>query len=404
MRVDAVCSRKFVSLTGIGAVLLSGLVATPTAAQEAVDGDVPVMVEGTITSDGAPASAEVVAVAWPNEAVLENLPEDAEVPLLPLATADADATSGGYALEVDPDTVPLEYRGTDGQVDMDVTIRSDTTEATWAMSVVPDATSEFWVDASTSESDVVADSAPLLSADLATGELKLSAMKLETSETPHFEPGPRSPGSDGFAAQADETESTYGVSTMAVCSTWKKELKTGVVANTTRAQGLSGVPAKVDVEVGSTGTFGIAAQTSTGAYSAGGTRTISSAAGAERSWSSPVFAQHRVNYRRYWNDCTGRSTWRPESYYALLSGAVATSRTTYSLANCTTYSSGTYWKSAGTAYTISGGVKFPNISLSAQSGWNSKVRTGWTFSTKARLCGSTSSGWVTAPWAGVQPF
>lgn len=213
---------------------------------------------------------------------------------------------------------------------------------------------------------------------------------------------PRAAQFDALVGQAEGGAAARSAATaMGICATHRKELKTGVVANMLKAQGLSYVPVTVDFNVGNSQTFGVAVQTATEKWSAGGTVTISSSAGAERTWSGTYLVQNKINYRRYWNDCTGQNTWRPESVNAILSGATLVGRTDYGY--CTTLTSGKYWKDKGRNSTVSGGVKFPNISLSAQSGWSSGTRIAWVFNAKGRLCGSSNLGWASSAWAGARP-
>lgn len=379
---------------GSGFMLAGGLLVGMLAGQPAnasVTGTSTV-VSGNVSMAGIGLSANVDLIAWPNEAVLADLPEGSSVPLLPVASTVAKR--GVYSLSVDPAALPPTHVGSEGQVNFDVVVTTSTSSAQFS---VPARNVEGkWTSASDGASTAAV--APTVSFSWASANSTSVAISSATSSgLERTTVATDSPSLEGGVSTMQSTATTSGL----ICNTVKRGLIYGVQARVAKAQGLSNVPVTVDFDSGASYTLGIAIQATNGAFSTGGSATISSGAGATNTWSSTRSIHNKYNYRTYQNDCTLRKTHRPESVHSYFTYVPTVARTDYS--TCSTYSSGSYWKSNGTNFTQTAGVAFPGIKLNSQTGWNSKVRVAWKFNSRARLCASSSLGWASASWAGARP-
>src|SRR3954454_18120592 len=89
---------------------------SPSAVAEApVSVGADTVVSGVVTRDGVPVSeAEIVATAWPEQAVLDKLAAGDPVPTQVLGTVRSDK-SGRFALPLRPGTLGPDYTGPDGE-------------------------------------------------------------------------------------------------------------------------------------------------------------------------------------------------------------------------------------------------------------------------------------------------
>jgi hypothetical protein len=126
-----------VLVTAVGASAWS-----PSAVAEApVSVGADTVVSGVVTRDGVPVSeAEIVATAWPEQAVLDKLAAGDPVPTQVLGTVRSDK-SGRFAVPVRPGTLGPDYTGPDGEADIAVTASDGDYEVSWNFTAVAAATS-----------------------------------------------------------------------------------------------------------------------------------------------------------------------------------------------------------------------------------------------------------------------
>lgn len=110
---------------------------------------------------------------------------------------------------------------------------------------------------------------------------------------------------------------------------------------------------------------------------------------------------NKINYRDYvLYNCSGYKTGvarRPVSVNALHTSFTWLGHVSYNSSTsgqCSTYSSGTYTKNRGTNLTYSTGVNLSTINVSANARFDSGFSVTWNVTSRTRLCGSSSLGWV----------
>ena len=110
--------------------------------------------------------------------------------------------------------------------------------------------------------------------------------------------------------------------------------------------------------------------------------------------------KNRVNYRDYNSSC-GYTTRKPMGFYAILPSGDFTyaGDTNYTTGCSYYYPGGTPWKSSVTNYTYSAGVDIGPVNVSAQSGWNTATKMTYNVTSRSKICGSSSAGWLSSSGA-----
>ena len=185
----------------------------------------------------------------------------------------------------------------------------------------------------------------------------------------------------------------------ATCVTSKQNvLYTNVDEIFMAAYGWSGTHATVTQGATSTHTLGVAVKVGTGL---GGERQC-------RVQREPGFERHperdrgRVRPQRLelppvpdrLHRAAGQGTLRAESTYDYLSNFTFAPHINY--ATCVTKSAGAVVvKNTATDLTFGAGVSLPvELSVSAQSGWNTTTQATWKTTATTKLCGNSTTGWV----------
>ncbi|MCV2394103.1 hypothetical protein OEB99_07280 [Actinotalea sp. M2MS4P-6] len=391
----------------------------------------PVAVSGTVQRDGRGVPADVVVVAWPDQEFLADLADGERVPLVTVALARASG-NGSFVARVDPAALPAEYVAADGQVNLEVTAADAASQMTWNVSVRADATSSgatAWhsakVDAAPAGAEplgaaaVATSSAPRMVFDLGTGVVLDSTTPLDSFIDVAGQPLTEAEARDSLTtgvvgrdrrtdlavrAGADAVASGVVVPMEPICDVVAVGWVYGVTEYFTHVQGASFANVKVTQGYESSHTLGIAYSGAGGGgtWTAGGSQTIKlGASGTSPAYTDARRMANKVNYRKYQNTCTGQITLRPASIHTILSNQTYTTRRTYSYA-CVSYKAGqTFTKTRGTNLTVSGGVKLPNISVNAQSGFNSLSSATWTWTKSGKLCANSNLGTATATGVGT---
>lgn len=412
------------------------LVASPVlAASEGPGGDDLATVEGrdttvatgVVTRNGVPVKgAEVVVRVWPNDAALLQL-EGGEVVHVQLLGTVVDS-AGRFVLSVDPNTLGASYVEPDGSVHFDLMVgdaeglirwsfsasrnRSGAKGGHWANPRIPnldlaDRTRRgngpvhLLIDIGDDAFVVEEGNEPANWVDDLNEPLGASR-GMDSARVDRFE-RPKAEGSDH---SGDMAMQMLGCGTVA-----QNEYLTGKDERFVWAIGWTHAPVTVTQTVGTKHTLGIAASLNGGAWKAGG--TLSKTFQAEASTPYPGEAArvvgNKVNYRKFVTICPGVPTviwdeWRPHNHHSLNAYASGTAipHLWAVPSRCTTYSSGTYTKVAGTNKTYDTGVPLGILAVSAHAAFAQSTKLSWTFTQAGGwLCGSTSMGWVSAPEAGA---
>jgi len=181
-----------------------------------------------------------------------------------------------------------------------------------------------------------------------------------------------------------------------ICVTSASTIHYGLPEYFMQAYAWSGAYATVVQKYGNDHTLGIAysATGSDASFKQSGSISTNMAASASRSGVADAYVWNKVNYRDYVSSCSASKTRKPYSVNALLTNFTYSAHPSWS--TCQTYSGGTYTKSQGTNVTYSAGMDIGPINVSAQSGWNSNTEITWTVTSRTKLCGNSSAGWVSS--------
>ena len=381
----------------------------------AVDAPVPLLAQGTVSSHGAPApGADLVAIAWPSQSELQKLSKGDIVATLPIAATKTTA-DGRFSLRIDPDTLPLAYRGSDGRTDIQLIAADSTSELEWnftafhngdAASAARGATwstnapgkvsgvTELTMDLATAD---VQDSSHPASELRDQNDQRLAGASLARSQRGLLRPRNRDVDDALYRLRAADGNVAMSPAVLPqdICQNTVGSTYSGLSEYFLKAYAWSGALATVSQSYGVDHTLGIGVRSnSSGAWSTSGTSTISLNASGSRGGVADATVYNRVNYRDYSNTCWASTQRKPIGVYSLLSSFTYAPHVTWSA--CTIYTGGTYTKTAGTNSTYGSGVNLGPIGVSAQSGFNSESKIAWTVTARTKLCGSSSLGWVSS--------
>ncbi|WP_162907547.1 DUF4198 domain-containing protein [Allorhizocola rhizosphaerae] len=405
-------------------LFFSAVVAVPATAAAADNGDVPgpsinaaTMVSGVVTKNGQPVSgADVNAVAWPSTEVLAKLPAGAGFRQELVAQETTDA-KGRFAISVDLGKLAKDYIGSNGAVDLTLIAADGQHQIRWNFTATKADKNApgLWGNPRVS---------PALLAQRSVAGQAPTRLSIDIGDVAHVVEEGNEPekwvGIDGQplgpVKGIEAAKVTRGPRTMASktadsfqpldCTVWSPmdEYQYGRTESFVQAVGSGYAPPTVDQEVGTQHTLGVAYDGGNGSWHQSGSLTLSFGASAETTYSSGArIVYNKVNYRKYSFFCawTWYYEWRPIGYYALNSGFGPSITPVWT--SCTNYSSGTYTKNSGTNVVFSTGVNLTVANVSAQAQFSNNTKLKWTFSGPGKLCGSNSSGWVSAPQAGAYP-
>lgn len=165
----------------------------------------------------------------------------------------------------------------------------------------------------------------------------------------------------------------------------------------------SGAPMSESYDNSVTSTLGIAAKATNGTFSLSGTMSFAVTSGSGGTVNGLYNRQtyNQVSYRELVNSCYLTGWYEPYETVNILYPIYywpATSHPRWS--TCGYYTNGSMYKTAGSNLTFGAGIDLGPISVSASTSWKSDNKLTWNFgATRSALCGSTTSGWVTAPEA-----
>jgi hypothetical protein len=356
---------------------------------------------------------------------LDKIGDGDVVPTKSVATGTTDE-SGRFVLAVDPDALGVDYIGAHNGADLEIAIANDDRQVDWS----------FTAFVQESDGDGQAWSNPRL--ETANSSLKRQERKapthllvdlgeeptiVEEGKAPEEWIGPdRKPlgKSRGAAATRvlshDRTipsrrKSDVSAAAPPICATSAtNEYQYGRREEFVNAIGVLNAKATVSQKSGTDHTLGVAIdyKNDQAGFKQSGSLTKSFSSSAESSFGITQLAYNTVNYRKYRYKCSITGTvkweqWRPDNYNDLNAGSISIARPSWnaSSANCTTKDNGTFIKTQGSNQVFSAGVSLNVISLSSEAKFSSETSLKWVFTGRAKLCGSTSAGWVSAPQAGA---
>lgn len=418
------------TLTICTVLALTAIEAGPaSAAPDALTGTAPTtshaLARGILADNGAAlGSADVVAVAWPNQATLIKLTSGDVVPTYVLGRTRT-GTAGEFAIDVDPSTLPAMYRGEVGAVDVELVFGDKSRESRWNYTAAPDAAAGWVVVGSGAHRpDFRADLGRKAAYDLASdpsnwidargvalgakgraaGTLAVSAaskdfVQLRSEPLSTLRSMRQLRGTTAEALQQARTR-TYSVPGPEIlCFENAGATYYGLSEYFMKAYAWSGAMATVHQDYGNDHTLGIGfSQTgSLTSFTQSGTKSVNMAASGVRSGVADALVYNKINYRDYKATCSPVVYRRPLSVNALLSNFTYAPHVTWG--TCTTYTGGTYAKLQGTNVTYSAGMDIGPVNVSAKSGWDANTEIDWTVTARTKLCGSSSYGWVSSSQA-----
>jgi hypothetical protein len=374
-----------------------------------------------VVTDGRPlAGADYVLRAWPSASVLAEQPDGELVRTVTLATGVTNRR-GEVRVAVDSAVLGRDFVD-DDTVNFELGIGYGSQEATWNFPATRAAAGgaspqHLWSNPNVSREEAA------VHAGLGLGPVHLS---IDLGERPSIVERGNEPSSwindDGRTLQGTEvvavsavqlaprtSVNTVGDVSLAESCYYiaQNNWQYGRGERFIHAIGTAQAPPTVLQTTSSSHTMGVAYRSSgTASWSQSGTSTATTGASDSRYLGTSVRVYNTVNYRQYRYSCnhgvsyTGQEQWRPVSINALNAGRDIISRPNWT-GGCTTYSNGTRSKTQGSNVTFATGVTLSFFSVSAKSSFSVSTALRWDFTGPAKLCGSSSLGWVSAPQAGA---
>lgn len=402
--------------SGLG-VMLAGMVPlTAVASTPEAESIVPQNVlYVSLVRDGTPVSGDVVVQAWPSPAVDMSLQPEDTVPVHPIG-GYATGSDGKAEILLDPTlSANPAIADQDGLVSLEISVADAATQASWNITLKNHGGTK-WLPANyIPGQEKVLLLATTITFDLATGVVtdpsvprdqmvdfdgtELTDAEARAATTTRTE----ARGADFEDRLGSARDGKYGT-----CAWINKGYLYGLNERFVTVSAWSGAHATLVQGSGTTHTLGVAIKDWAG-WSASGTQTISS--GASRSlpgFTTVAAAYNKVNYRVRNLSCPGvrvRTYHLPVGLHSLITSTAIIARKAYTTGCITSpYTSGTWTKNSAKNMTYAGGVSLGPFSVSAQSGWNSDTSISWLATAPTRVCGSTSSGWVSSPLIDVRKW
>lgn len=384
--------------------------------------DATTMISGAVTKDGTPfTQADVTLVAWPNQEELTMLGDGERVNTEIVGRASTDSV-GRFAISLDPSTIGSAYTGADGEVDIELVVADSDNELVWYFTAVR-ATPElarkgnawgnprvdqkslagWWaeglgpahviVDLGKTPSVVERGNEPSTWVD--DNNESLSIPEAKAAAQAAIQPRRVELNEDAMLEEEEEELGAYWCAT----STYYTGISEAFVNSIGTVQGKPYVAQTTS----SSHTLGIAYKSgSSASWTQNGTKTVTTGASADNHLTYSGRVYNRVKYRK-WVPCGfvfGKELRRVHVITSLNDYVVSIARPAWNYCSSTIYRSGSNSKVQGSNATFSSGVSLGVISVSSNASFTSNTKIRWQFSsTGAKLCGSNSNGWVSAPQA-----
>ncbi len=375
------------------------------------------VVYGVVTNSSVPVQgASATLRVWPNEATLEGLPDDTNFDLheAPAVTTNAD---GQYNIQLDPTTLPAEYKDPDNSVDFEVIVSDQVVSSTQGATGIfyPPAaecppedpctlstTTSSTASWGTGDGEAVPSELNFdLAADTASGADAATVTTTSATADIDSAAGPGVTSAKHFGTGAARGSSTTTTASGGGCTMGTGERHGPYLERFMTMYGTSYVKGRVIQHDGGDHTLGIAVKyPGSSTWSAGGTSTRGASWGYNTPYDVADAHVHNKIYHRYYiatcitssgiytTKYSKPSTWHSGPYYSYAPHV--------DYAYCSPgYKGHEYYRTSYKNGTYSGGVDLPFINLSAQSGWNSEIQGWWKFYRNGKLCGS-NEGWATA--------
>jgi hypothetical protein len=316
---------------------------------------------------GIPGAVTIQAVAWPNQAALDALPDDAEVPMFILEDVTVDGNS--YTVRIDPDTLPADYVSETG-VDLEITahhVSGDTDTYSETVSIEDG----VWLRSSAAT-------------DL------LGAHDIQTPDIPGFLVVGDDLDDGGTEVNPLATWDMYVADPIGpICKTSKtsnthdhRAKISDVMANTPYVKG------KATYKIGSNHELGVAWKSTGGSVEAGGTVSRKS---SESVSPDAVNTDHTAwtdwRYRDFKNTCRGTQA-RPGSHQG---GYYRTSRSRPSYTHCKHYPAATWTRTTNKAWTYRAGVTIWGVNVHTQVGYDDETALVYVLEKGKYLCGNNAN-------------
>ncbi|GAA2105433.1 hypothetical protein [Actinomadura alba] len=350
------------------------------------------LASGMVANDGtAIGHASVVAVAWPRPEVLATAAKGATFTLPVVARTKTDA-AGRFTLRLDETSLPARFRGTGGQVDIEMIAADSVREVHWRQTVTPSGAANV---------QSVAGPSGTVPASF-TFDLGRRPSVLEGSAA--------GSGTNTLAAaHADSGGAAKSYATAAARRPCGSPLSVtmgprhnGLREKFMKVLAWSGAKATVEQTTSSTHQLGVGAKYSGENWSASGKVSVQTRieGGASTDNVADAYVWNKVNYRDIIVKCIApsggwtRTDRTPTGFNDLNADFTRAPHT--NLRFCATKLPGKYWKTRGRNTTFETGVDMGPISVSAQAGFDSNTKLQYVVTRKSKLCGNSSAGWLSS--------
>lgn len=325
-------------------------------------------------------AGKVMVIAWPTGDVLSSLKDGDPFNTLDVAVASTDA-AGRFTLRADP-TVPLDaVTESDGVVNFSLLAMADGNSTSYAFSAMRDSSSGAW---------------SVAQAGAADGEAVSVTLPVTLPASAEGIPAPAASATDKIFPCPDIEKATYNQRTVLVGEVYPGPHATGDFVYEAGSESSLGV--------------GFSASGSYGTFSSSGTATKSSQSGinyptqpanAKRVFSTSYQYKKYETwvYNGYYCQLFGYEV-RPTAFDGAVGGYNAANAPTGTNCSSVTQVPATLWKQTANAVTWSNAVKIASvigIDLSGRTGFNTKTKISFTFSSVGSLCGTNGLSWPNAP-------
>ena len=350
-------------------------------------------------------AGQYAVYAWPSPDRLAQLGNGGRVDMSLIQSGSL--SGGGFSVRMDPAHMPQGVIAGNGHVDLRVVVTDGDREAAWDTSV--SSQNGRW-------NTTRAHTARLTGVDQVT--LNLASETAELASDPRDKQIGQGATSVGAARKAGGqlkgSEKTLTVKRAGsgyfrrsgivnapteTCVTSAGTWHYGLREHFAKVFGWSGAKGTMDFDTGSSHTLGVGVDGGSG-FRQSGTASIATSSGATVTGIADANVLNRVNYRDYISSC-GYTTRKPMGFYAILPSGDFTyaGDTNYTTGCSYYYPGGTPWKSSVTNYTYSAGVDIGPVNVSAQSGWNTATKMTYNVTSRSKICGSSSAGWLSSSGA-----
>lgn len=393
------CALVIAALVGSAVVAVTATAATPSTSDSAT-----ALIAGTVVGPNGVAAADAIVslIAWPTPEHLSELEIGDAVSTEVISTTSA-TSAGRYSFTPNLGALGPDYVTPDGSVNLELDATAGGSEQQWS---IPAALPGSAASTSAGPSTAVQTSRPA-SVDF---DMYSDTLTEEIGATPAHTSSIATVPAPEFRTAYHASDVVDGVPPEGFCSAYVKyRLEPNRQEEFLNLYTFSG-HAQVTETLNSTHSLGVSLALSKGGWEVDGSANLEkdTSAGGEDSYTNNVRLSNAVNAEEYQQTCTTFSDTeeyhymqRPDSFNQFLTAVDPINPIAWNASNCYRKTSGSYWKTQGSNQDFAHGFKTPFIEVGSQAAYSQQTSVRWYPGSEGEwLCGSTSAGFLTSPFAG----